>query len=89
MKSTSVAHAHPALLGFLPGAPRNKLYARFLAFTPEADVNFVLADVRITHRKVGQPGGKERVNQVVKGDPNLVERCDIASKVVKFRVGAM
>ena len=50
-----------AALGQL-GVSFDHLERRFLAFAPEADVKLVLADVKITHRKVRQPSGKERVN---------------------------
>ena len=44
------------------GVSFDHLERRFLAFAPEADVKLVLADVKITHRKVRQPGRKDRVN---------------------------
>jgi hypothetical protein len=33
--------------------------------------------------------GEETTFQVIKGDSNLVERCDIASKAAEFRADAM
>jgi glycogen debranching enzyme len=70
-----------ALLGFLPDAPRNKLYVDPLlpAWLPDLTVR----DLRIGAHKLDirfwrQDG--QTAFEVIKGDPGLVERCDVASK---------
>jgi glycogen debranching enzyme len=74
-----------ALLGFLPDAPRNKLYVDPLlpAWLPDLTVR----DLRIGAHKLDirfwrQDG--QTAFEVIKGDPSLVERCDVASKRAQF-----
>ena len=70
-----------ALLGFLPDAPRNKLYVDPLL--PEWLPDLTVRDLRIGAHKLDirfwrQDG--QTAFEVIKGDPGLVERCDVASK---------
>ena len=76
-----------ALLGFLPDAPRNKLYVDPLlpAWLPDLTVR----DLRIGKHKLDirfWTEGKDTAFEVIKGDPKVVERCDIASKAGQLRV---
>jgi hypothetical protein len=77
-----------ALLGFLPDAPHNKLYVDPVlpAWLPDITVR----DLRIGKHKLDirfWRDGEETAFQVIKGDPRLVERCDIASKAAELRTG--
>jgi hypothetical protein len=77
-----------ALLGFLPDAPRNKLYVDPVlpAWLPDLTVR----DLRIGKHKLDirfWREGEETAFQVIRGDPTPVERCDIASKVAELRSG--
>src|SRR5262245_39567873 len=76
-----------ALLGFLPDAPRNKLYVDPLlpAWLPDLTVR----DLRIGQHKLDirfWTEGKDTAFEVIKGDPKVVERCDIAFKAGQLRV---
>ena len=76
------------LLGFLPDAPRNKLYVDPVlpAWLPDLTVR----DLHIGKHKLDirfWREGEETAFQVIKGDPKLVERCDIASKAAELRTG--
>ena len=75
-----------ALLGFLPDAPRNKLYVdpSLPAWLPDLTVR----DLRIGKHKLDirfWREGEQTAFEVTKGDPKLVERCDVASKVAQLR----
>jgi hypothetical protein len=78
-----------ALLGFLPDAPRNKLYVdpSLPAWLPD----LIVRDLRIGKYKLDirfwREGEKTAFN-VIKGDPQLVERCDIASKAAALRTAS-
>jgi glycogen debranching enzyme len=79
-----------ALLGFLPDAPRNRLYVD--PFLPDWLPDLTVRDLRIGKHNLDirfWREGEETAFQVIKGDPELVERCDIASKAAEFRAGAM
>jgi glycogen debranching enzyme len=76
-----------ALLGFLPDAPRNKLYVAPLlpAWLPDLTVR----DLRIGKHKLDirfWTEGKDTAFEVIKSDPKVVGRCDIASKAGQLRV---
>jgi hypothetical protein len=78
-----------ALLGFLPDAPRNKLYVDPLlpAWLPDLTVR----DLRIGKHKVDirfWTEGGETAFEVINGDPKLVERCDITSKAWQLGVNS-
>ncbi len=75
-----------ALLGFQPDAPRNKLYVdpSLPAWLPDLTVR----DLRIGKHKLDirfWNEGEQTVFEVTKGDPKLVERCDIASKAPQLK----
>ena len=75
-----------ALLGFQPDAPRNKLYVDPLlpAWLPDLTVR----DLRIGKHKLDirfWNEGEQTAFEVTKGDPKLVERCDIASKAPQLK----
>jgi hypothetical protein len=75
-----------ALLGFMPDAPRNKLYVdpSLPAWLPDLTVR----DLRIGKHKLDirfWREGKQTAFDVTRGDPDLVERCDIAHRVAQLR----
>src|ERR1700757_3846286 len=75
-----------ALLGFLPDAPRDKLYVdpSLPAWLPDLTVH----DLRIGKHKLDIRFWSESGQtafEVIKGDPAVVERCDITSKVAQLR----
>jgi glycogen debranching enzyme len=74
-----------ALLGFMPDAPRNKLYVdpALPAWLPDLTVR----DLRIGEQKLDirfWREAKETAFEVIKGDPNLVERCDFADSFAQM-----
>jgi glycogen debranching enzyme len=78
-----------ALLGFLPDAPRDKLYVdpSLPAWLPDLTVR----DLRIGKHKLDirfWTEGGQTAFKVIKGDPSVVERCDITSKVAQLRVAS-
>src|SRR5215468_2264213 len=78
-----------ALLGFLPDAPRNRLYIDPLL--PRWLPDLTMRDLRIGTHKLDIRSwreGDETEFEVIKGDPGLVERCDIASKLAQLRVAS-
>jgi glycogen debranching enzyme len=71
-----------ALLGFLPDAPRKKLYVDPLL--PEWLPDLTMRNLRIGRHKLDIRFWREDAQtefEVIKGDPDLVERRDIASKM--------
>jgi glycogen debranching enzyme len=78
-----------ALLGFLPDAPRNKLYI-------DPSLPYWLPDLAVYDLHLGKHKldirfwreGEETAFEVIKGDPKLVERCDVASKVAQLKTAA-
>ncbi len=78
-----------ALLGFLPDAPRNKLYVdpSLPRWLPDLDVY----DLHLGKHKLDirfWREGEETAFEVIKGDPKLVERCDMVSKVAQLRTAS-
>ena len=78
-----------ALLGFLPDAPRNKLYVdpSLPAWLPDLTVR----DLRIGKHKFDirfWREGEQTAFEVTKGNPKLVERCELASKIAKLRTAS-
>ena len=74
-----------ALLGFQPDAPRNKLYVdpALPCWLPDLTVR----DLRIGKHRLDirfWTEGDATAFEVIKGDPKLVERCDIASKAAQL-----
>jgi glycogen debranching enzyme len=75
-----------ALLGFLPDAPRGKLYVDPLL--PKWLPDLTIRDLRIGANKLDLRfwrEGDETAFEVTKGDPNVVERCDLTAKLAQFR----
>jgi glycogen debranching enzyme len=78
-----------AMLGFLPDAPRNKLYV-------DPSLPTWLPDLTVQDLSVGKHKldirfwreGEQTEFEVIKGDPTLVERCDIVSKVAQLRIAS-
>jgi glycogen debranching enzyme len=75
-----------ALLGFMPDAPRKKLYVdpSLPTWLPDLTVR----DLRIGKHKLDirfWREGEKTEFEVLKGNPQLVERCDIASKAAELR----
>jgi glycogen debranching enzyme len=78
-----------ALLGFLPDAPRDKLYID--PSLPKWLPDLTVHDLRVGRHQLDirfWREGEETDFEVTKGDPKLVERCDIASKVAQLRTAA-
>jgi glycogen debranching enzyme len=78
-----------ALLGFLPDAPRNKLYGDPLL--PRWLPDLTVQDLRVGRHKIDirfWREGEETTFKVIKGDPKLVERCDMTSKVAQLRTSS-
>jgi glycogen debranching enzyme len=79
-----------ALLGFLPDAPRNKLYVD--PALPEWLPDLTVCDLRIGKHKLDirfWNEGEQTAFEVIKGDPGVVERCDIVSRNAELlRIGS-
>jgi hypothetical protein len=78
-----------ALLGFLPDAPRNKLYVdpSLPSWLPDLTVQ----DLRIGKHKLDirfWREGAETAFEVIKGDPKLVERCEVVTKLAQPRTAS-
>jgi glycogen debranching enzyme len=78
-----------ALLGFLPDAPRNKLYVdpSLPAWLPDLTIQ----DLRIGKHKFDicfRREGERTEFEVLKGDAKLIERCDLRVKVAQLRVSS-
>jgi glycogen debranching enzyme len=70
------------LLGFLPDAPRNKLYVD--PWLPAWLPDLTMRNLRIGKHKFDIRFWREDALtefEVVEGDPDLVERCDVTSKL--------
>src|SRR6266481_6078505 len=78
-----------ALLGFLPDARRNRLYID--PFLPPWLPDLTVRDLRIGRHKLTlrfwTKGGQTEF-EVIKGDPAVVERCDITSKLTQLKVAS-
>ena len=78
-----------AMLGFLADAPRNKLYVD--PSLPNWLPDLAARDLRVGKHKIDIRFWREREQtrfEVTKGDPRLVERCDLRSTLVRLRTGA-
>jgi glycogen debranching enzyme len=78
-----------ALLGFLPDAPRNRLYIDpwLPAWLPDLTVR----DLRIGKNKFAirfWREGEETAFEVTDGDPALVERCRLTTKLAQLRIAS-
>jgi glycogen debranching enzyme len=78
-----------ALLGFLLDAPRNKLYV-----DPSLPIwlpDLTMYDLRVGKHKLDirfWREGEQTAFEVIKGDPKLVERCDVVSKLAQLRTSS-
>jgi glycogen debranching enzyme len=78
-----------ALLGFQPDAPRNKLYV-------DPSLPYWLPDLRVRDLRIGKhkldirfwTEGDETEFEVIKGDPKVVERCELGSALAQLRVAS-
>jgi glycogen debranching enzyme len=78
-----------ALLGFLPDAPRHKLYVD--PFLPRWLPDLTVHDLRVGNHKLDirfWREGEDTAFEVVKGNPKLVERCNMMSKIAQLRIGS-
>ena len=78
-----------ALLGFLPDAPRNKLYVD--PSLPRWLPDLTVQDLRVGKHKLDirfWREGEQTSFEVIKGDPKLVERCEVVSKVAQLRTAS-
>ncbi|HWX34000.1 MAG TPA: glycogen debranching N-terminal domain-containing protein [Steroidobacteraceae bacterium] len=78
-----------AMLGFLPDAPRNKLYVD--PSLPRWLPDLTVQDLHVGEHKVAIRFWREDEQtafEVISGDPKLVERCDIASKLTQLRTSS-
>ena len=78
-----------AVLGFLPDAPRNKLYID--PWLPQWLPDLTMHDLRLGRHKLDirfWRDGEETAFEVIKGNPRLVERCDLASKVARLKLAS-
>ena len=75
-----------AMLGFLPDAPRNKLYVDPLL--PEWLPDITIRDLRIGRYKFDirfWRDGERTEFEVLNGDASLVERCEVGAKFAQLR----
>jgi glycogen debranching enzyme len=78
-----------AMLGFLPDAPRNKLYVD--PSLPRWLPDLTMKDLHLGKHKLDLRfwrEGEQTAFEVIKGDPKLVERCDIAFKIAQLRTAS-
>ncbi|MGA8755932.1 MAG: glycogen debranching N-terminal domain-containing protein [Stellaceae bacterium] len=78
-----------ALLGFLPDAPRDKLYID--PSLPRWLPDLAVYDLHLGRHKLDirfWREGEATLFEVTRGDPQLVERCDLASKVARLRTAS-
>ena len=78
-----------ALLGFWPDAPRNRLYVDPLL--PKWLPDLAVYDLHLGRHKLDirfWREGEDTAFEVIKGDPTLVERCDLASKIARLRAAS-
>jgi glycogen debranching enzyme len=78
-----------ALLGFLPDAPRDRLYVD--PSLPKWLPDLAVYDLRIGRHTLDirfWREGEETMFKVIKGDPKLVERCDLVSRVAQLRTAS-
>ena len=78
-----------AMLGFLPDAPRNKLYVD--PSLPRWLPDLIVQDLHVGEHKIDirfWREGEQTAFEVITGDPKLVERCEIEFKVAQLRIGS-
>jgi hypothetical protein len=75
-----------AMLGFLPDAPRNKLYVDPLL--PDWLPDITIRDLRLGRHKFDIRFWREGAQtefEVLNGDAKLVERCEVGVKAAQLR----
>jgi glycogen debranching enzyme len=78
-----------AMLGFLPDAPRDKLYVD--PCLPRWLPDLTVQDLHLGKHKLDLRfwrEGEETAFEVITGDPKLVERCDIAFRIAQLRTAS-
>jgi glycogen debranching enzyme len=78
-----------AMLGFLPDAPRNKLYVDPLL--PEWLPEITIRDLRVGRHKFDirfWREGERTEFEVLNGNASLVERCEVGAKIAQLRTGS-
>jgi hypothetical protein len=78
-----------ALLGFLPDAPRNKLYVD--PSLPKWLPDLAVYDLHVGKHKLDirfWREGADTAFEVIKGDPKLVERRNIVSKIAQLKTAS-
>jgi hypothetical protein len=78
-----------AMLGFLPDAPRNRLYVD--PSLPSWLSDLTVRDLRVGKHQIDTRFWREDEQtafEVIKGDPKLVVRCELASKFAQLRTGS-
>jgi glycogen debranching enzyme len=78
-----------ALLGFLPDAPRGKLYID--PWLPKWLPDLAVCDLHLGKHKLDirfWREGDETEFEVTKGNPKLVERCDMPSKLAQLKTAS-
>jgi glycogen debranching enzyme len=78
-----------ALLGFLPDAPRNKLYID--PSLPQWLPDLAVYDLHLGKHKLDIRfwlEGEDTNFEVIKGDPKLVERCNVVSKIAQLKTAS-
>ncbi len=77
-----------AILGFLPDAPRGKLYID--PWLPTWLTDMTVQDLRIGNHKLDirfWRDGETTAFAVIEGDPRLVEQCDLSARVHAIAAG--
>jgi glycogen debranching enzyme len=76
-----------ALLGFFPDAPRNKLYLdpSLPAWLPDLTVRDLRIGKHIFEIHFSRNDGQTQF-EVVKGDPGIVERCNLQQKLAQLKI---
>ena len=82
-------HAGPGDVGFPAGRPAQQAVRRPVA--PDVATYLVVHDLRVGQHKIDIRFWREDEQtafEVTKGDPQLVERCDLPSKFAQLRTGS-
>jgi hypothetical protein len=76
-----------AMLGFLPDAPRNKLYLdpSLPAWLPDLTVRDLRIGKHIFEIRFSRRDDQTQF-EVLKGDAKIVERCDLQQKIARLKI---
>jgi glycogen debranching enzyme len=76
-----------AMLGFLPDAPRNKLYLdpSLPAWLPDLTVRDLRIGKHMLEIRFSRKEDRTEF-EVLKGDAGVVERCDLQEKLARFKI---